>query len=136
MLAGLQLILKVNNGMNRLICWKCITHFIPLVSIYTPWKHLVFWCFRGYENLPTAWKGLLQWKRFKNDRRGFLLHLKSSSLRYLDFSPDFVGNAGKQMMRKLSKNYDVVSWETNNHDSYNCSISQEVKTIREYIVVS
>ena len=42
---------------------KPITHFIPLVSFYTPWKHQETESFsdifRGYRMRPVAWNGLV-----------------------------------------------------------------------------
>ena len=40
-----------------------LTHFMPLISFYTPWKHhkKILWfhfVFRGYREKPVAWNGL------------------------------------------------------------------------------
>ena len=39
---------------------KCLTHFMPLVSFNSPWKHQKRFSdvFRGYRKRPVAWNGL------------------------------------------------------------------------------
>ena len=35
-----------------------LTHFIPVVPFYTPWKHqkpVISWCFKGYRKRPMSW---------------------------------------------------------------------------------
>ena len=49
--------LKISNSILWLYLWlnitsfifnfQVLTHFMPLVSFYTPWKLLVFFCFQG-----------------------------------------------------------------------------------------
>ena len=56
--------------------------------------------------------------RVKHDEKSFLFCFKSLLLRYLDFSPHFFGNVGKQLDKKAKPNfkiYDVLNWETINY---------------------
>ena len=49
-----------------------ITHFMPLVSFYTPWNQQKIWFsdhFRGHRKRPVVWNGLIK-KKFYH-----LLHL-------------------------------------------------------------
>ena len=48
-------------NLNKIIQSLHLTHSIPLVSFYIPWKHQkpdVFWYFQVYRKRPVAWNGL------------------------------------------------------------------------------
>ena len=49
--------------------YDILTHFMPLISFYTPWKHQLSDVFRGYRKRPVAWNGLkklqVQWDKTK-----------------------------------------------------------------------
>ena len=54
-------------------------------------------------------------------------------VQFLHFCPDFFGRVGKRLAKKAkfnSKIYDVIDWETNNHNTNIAPISQEVKAVR------
>ena len=38
--------------------WKPVTHFMPLVSFDTLWKHQKTWCFQGVSNKTSDMNGL------------------------------------------------------------------------------
>ena len=47
-----------------------LTHFMPLVSFYTPWKHWeTFNVFRWYRKRPLAWNGIMTSKILEFSRK-------------------------------------------------------------------
>ena len=64
-------------NLNKIIQSLHLTHSIPLVSFYIPWKHQkpdVFWYFQVYRKRPVAWNGLTLpltfWNFLKNKENG------------------------------------------------------------------
>ena len=60
------LLLKENEWRtNSDIFWgNILTHSMPLVSFYAPWKPLIFWCFQGVHKEPSTIKWVNGTRRY------------------------------------------------------------------------
>ena len=59
-----------------------LTHFMPLISFYTSWKHentSFFYVFRGYRKKSVAWNGL----------KAFIAILRHSKHKKKNWTPNF-----------------------------------------------
>ena len=66
--------------------WLILTHFMSLVSFYTPWKHQktrVFWCFREVQNRPVTWNGLMYLLLFVSLNVGLFTTILTICLNYM-----------------------------------------------------